>query len=184
MDDPNKVEEEVVKTEEGNEKDTTPKTYTEEDLQKAKDEAATAAALAAETKVREEENKKAIEKEEAAKLAAMDEKEREKAILEKREKDLSAKEAEIARREAKTVAATLLSQNGLPTEIADLVVGSTEDITKANITTLKTSFDKAVEVAVSERLKGKAPVEGNSKLSVDQDTASDEEFFKNYRNKK
>lgn len=147
-------------------KDDAPKTFTEEELKQAIDAAVKEAATAAETKVREEESRKAAEKEEADKLAAMDEKEREKAILEKREKELAEKEAAIAKREAKTLAAGLLTENGLPTDIADLVIGGTSEVTKSNVALMKTSFDKAVEAAVVERLKGKSPDTGNTNITL------------------
>ena len=50
-----------------------------------------------------------------------------------------------------------LAAQNLPVGFAKMLTGADADETKANIDSFKTAFDKAIEAAVTERLKGKAP---------------------------
>lgn len=97
---------------------------------------------------------------EAEKLAKMTDDERKKFDLEKREQDLNSKEKAITLRELKAETAKSLAEKGLPAEVLDLVLADDAETTAKRTDTFKSVFDAAVQAAVEERLKGKAPSGG------------------------
>lgn len=99
-------------------------------------------------------------KSEAAKLAKMSADERAKAEATKRQDELEKREKEINLREYRYEAKHQLEENGLPDSFVDMVLSEDAETTKNNIGAIKAEFDKAVEAAVNEKLKGNNPKAG------------------------
>ncbi len=138
----------------------TPKTYTAEELQAETDRRVTEAVKTANAKA-EEAFKKQLETARAdwEKESKMTEAQREKAAQEKAKAEFEKEKAEFAHERLVSRTSTQLIKNGLPEEIAELITASDAEEEKISegITVLKTAFDKAVEAAVNEKLKGKTP---------------------------
>lgn len=96
-------------------------------------------------------------KSEAEKLAKMTADEKAQFELDKRIKELEDKEQSIALRELKAETLKTLSEKGLPADVLDLVLADNAENTLKKVETFKATFDKAVQAAVDERLKGKSP---------------------------
>ena len=148
----------------------TPKTYTAEELQAETDRRVTEAVKTANAKS-EETFKKQLEEARAQweKEAKMSAEEREKAAAEKAKSDFEKEKAEFAHEKLVSYAGIQLVKNSLPEEIAELITASdaTEDAIGEGIGKLKAFFDKAVEAAVNEKLKGKSPDTGGGDSSAD-----------------
>ncbi len=141
------------------------KTYTQAEFDKA---------LLAETDKRVNqalENKKAewekdyserlkAEKDEAARLAKMSADERAKAEFDKRVKDFEDREAKHNAERLEFECTKQLAGEKLPVEFASMLTGVDAEATKANIETFKKAFSKAIEDAVTEKLKGTTPKVG------------------------
>lgn len=97
---------------------------------------------------------------EAAKLAKMSADERIKAESEKRQSDIEKREKELNMREYRYEAKHQLEENGLPDTFVDMVLSEDAETTKNNIGAIKAEFDKAIEAAVNEKLKGTTPKTG------------------------
>lgn len=108
---------------------------------------------------------------EAEKLAKMSSEEKEKFEMDKRLKALEGKEKEIALRELKAETAKSLADKGLPAEVLDLVIADDAETTAKRTDTFKSVFDKAVQAAVEDRLKGKAPSSGGGGGKSEEDQA-------------
>lgn len=99
--------------------------------------------------------KKAIaEYERQAKLT---QEEREKEAKNKRELELKAREDSITLRERRLEAQEELSKNKIPIDLVDFVVSLDANKTKENIEKLVKTFNKSVEMGVTEKLKGNPP---------------------------
>lgn len=149
----------------------TPKTYTAEELQAETDRRVTEAVKTANAK-----SEAAFKKQfEDAKLqwekeSKMSAAERQKAAEEKARKAFEKEKTEFAHEKLVNRTETQLIKNGLPGDIAELITASDadEDAIGNGITVLKAAFDKAVEAAVNEKLKGKTPPSaGGSNENVD-----------------
>lgn len=141
------------------------KTYTQAEFDKA---------LLAETDKRVNqalENKKAewekdyserlkAEKDEAARLAKMSADERAKAEFDKRVKDFEDREAKHNAERLEFECTKQLAGEKLPVEFASMLTGADAEATKSNIETFKKAFSKAIEDAVTEKLKGTTPKVG------------------------
>lgn len=99
-------------------------------------------------------------KSEAAKLAKMSAEERAKAEADKRQGELEKREKAINLREYRYEAKHQLEENGLPDSFVDMVLSEDAETTKNNIGAIKAEFDKAIEAAVNEKLKGNNPKAG------------------------
>lgn len=151
------VLEEEVKDEEA-ETEEEVKTYTEEELQKLLQRETDRRVTSAQKKW-EAEYKERLEAErsEAEQLASMSAEERAKAEFEK-EKSAWEKEKEAFEKEKMKLEATkLLDAEGLPISFVDYVADGTAEEVVENVKVFKESWEKALEEAVSERLRGKAP---------------------------
>ncbi len=138
----------------------TSKTYTAEELQAEADRRVTEAVKTANAKS-EAAFKKQLEdaKVQWEKEAKMTAAEREKAAADKAKAEFEKEKAEFAREKLVNRAETQLIKNGLPGDIAELITasGADEEAVGSGIAAIKTAFDKAVEAAVNEKLKGKTP---------------------------
>ena len=91
------------------------------------------------------------------KLAKMTEDEKKEYLQDKKEKDLAAREAEVTKKELMAEAKNTLAGDGLPQELAGVLDYTDADACKKSMDTVKKAFQKAVEAAVEERLKGGKP---------------------------
>lgn len=94
---------------------------------------------------------------EAEKLAKMTKEEKAQYMQQKKEKELSEREATITRKELMAEARNTLAGDGLPQELAEVLNYTDADACKKSMETVKAAFQKAVEAAVEEKLKGGKP---------------------------
>ena len=94
---------------------------------------------------------------EAERLAKMTKEEKEQYQQQKKEKELSDREAAITRKELMAEAKNTLASDGLPQELAEVLNYTDADSCKKSMEKVKTVFQKAVETAVEEKLKGGKP---------------------------
>ncbi len=148
----------------------TPKTYTAEELQAEADRRVTEAVKTANAKSEEAFKKQiAAAREQWEKEAKMTAAEREKAAQDKAKADFEKEKAEFAHEKLVSRAGSLLVKNGLPEEIAELITASDsdEETIGNGVAAIKTAFDKAVQAAVEEKLKGKPPKFGGGNNDID-----------------
>lgn len=144
------------------------KTYTAEELQAETDRRVTEAVKTANAKS-EEAFKKRLEDARAdwEKESKMTAAERERVAEEKAKAAFKKEKAEFEHEKLVVHAERELIKNNLPGELAASIAGVDEDTTVKNITAIKTAFDKAVEAAVNEKLKGKSPASGGGNNEPD-----------------
>ncbi|WP_208422104.1 DUF4355 domain-containing protein [Latilactobacillus fragifolii] len=139
-------------------------TFTTQEFDAEVDKRISKALETAKSKWDEQKQSEISQAEKLAKMSAAERKDAEEkakiAKLEQREKELNMREY---RYEAKKE----LEINSMPAEFVDMVISDDVETTKKNITALKSAFDKSVEKAVTERLKGDAPKESNNGGSND-----------------
>lgn len=129
---------------------TTPKTYTQEEvdalLQKEGDRRVTEA-------LKKAERKQADKAKEAEKLARMNATEKYEYELEQREKAIAEKERALTLAENKNEASKILAEKDIDLALVDFVVAEDADTMNENIKKL----DKAIKASVAKRLAGKSP---------------------------
>ena len=86
--------------------------------------------------------------------------ERAKAEFDKRVKDFEDREAKHNAERLEFECTKQLAGEKLPVEFASMLTGVDAEATKANIETFKKAFSKAIEDAVTEKLKGTTPKVG------------------------
>lgn len=94
---------------------------------------------------------------EAEKLAKMTKEEKAQYMQQKREKELTDRESAITRKEMMAEAKNTLASDGLPQELAEVLDYSDADTCKKSMEKVKEVFQRAVETAVEEKLKGGKP---------------------------
>ncbi len=94
---------------------------------------------------------------EAEKLAKMTKEEKAQYMQQKREKELTDRETAITRKELMAEAKNTLASDGLPQELAEVLDYSDADTCKKSMEKVKEVFQRAVETAVEEKLKGGKP---------------------------
>ena len=94
---------------------------------------------------------------EAEKLAKMTKEEKAQYMQQKREKELTDREAAIKHKELMAEAKNTLASDGLPQELAEVLDYSDADTCKKSMEKVKEVFQRAVETAVEEKLKGGKP---------------------------
>ena len=94
---------------------------------------------------------------EAEKRAKMTKEEKAQYMQQKREKELTDREAAITRKELMAEAKNTLASDGLPQELAEVLNYSDADTCKKSMEKVKEVFQRAVETAVEEKLKGGKP---------------------------
>ena len=161
---------EELTTESTSTEETTPKTYTQEEvdalLQREGDKRVTDA-----LKKQERKNEKRIQ--EATKLAKMDEEQRFQYELEQREKAIQEKEEALALAENKATAAGILSNRGISADLVSLVVAADADTMNDNIDLLDKAFKASVKAEVEKRLSSTTP-----KKNLPLDTAISRDSFR------
>lgn len=164
---------------------TTPKTYTQEEvdalLQKEGDRRVTEA-------LKKAERKQADKAKEAEKLARMNATEKYEYELEQREKAIAEKERALTLAENKNEASKILAEKDIDLALVDFVVAEDADTMNENIKKL----DKAIKASVAKRLAGKSPMkapetnegltkEGFAKMTLAEQNAlylNDPELYK------
>ena len=146
--------EEIIKSVEGAEENTEPKTYTQEEvdalLQKEADRRVSEALKKA--------NRKNEEKlKEAQKLAQMNEQQKYEYELEQREKAIEEKEKALALAENKNEASKILAEKGLSLSLVDFVVAEDAETMNTNISLLDKAFKQSVKAEVEKRLGSSTP---------------------------
>ena len=135
-----------------------PRTYSEKEFQSEVDKRVTEALKSAQTKWQSDyEIKLKAERDEAAKLAKMSAEERAKAEFDKEREKFNTERSAHQRERLEFECTKQLAGESLPVEFATMLTGADAEATKANIGTFKTAFDKAIEAAVTARMKGSAP---------------------------
>lgn len=144
----------------------------------AKIDAAVSAQLAkaqakweAEFKRREE-----LAKKEAERLSKLSDDERAKAELENTRRELDAQRAEFELEKLKYETSQVVSKRGLPVEFTEYLIAEDSEKTLERIKVFEKKFNKAVEDAVTAKLKGKAPQ--SSGKTIDNDTNVSASFMK------
>ncbi|AAP74515.1 head scaffolding protein [Lactobacillus phage phiJL-1] len=123
----------------------------------------------------EAKQKQAIEdaKNEGAKLAKMSEADKLAEEQKQREEEFKQREAELNKRELSYSTKDLLSEQGLPTDMADsLVALGDADAIKNVVETLKASVDSAVKEQVEKSVQSNPPATGSSVLGDPEDPFS------------
>lgn len=136
------------------EETTSPKTYTEEEVQKLLQQETDRRVTSA-LKKQEKKNAEAVR--EAQKLAQMNETEKFQYELEQREAAIAAKEKELALMENKNEASKILADKGLSLALVDFVVAEDAETMNENIKTLETAFKASVKAEVEKRMIGSTP---------------------------
>lgn len=111
---------------------------------------------------------------EAEKLAKMTKDEKTQYMQQKKEKELAAREAALVRGELMAEAKSTLAGEGLPLELAEVLNYTDADSCKKSMETVKAAFQRAVEAAVEEKLKGGNP----QKKAPDKDIPTKEDYSK------
>lgn len=150
-------------------------TLTQKELQAKLDSEADKRSAAAIEKAKskwEADQKQAIEdaKNEGAKLAKMSESDKLAEEQKKREEAFKQRESELNKRELSYSTKDLLSEQGLPTDMADsLVALGDADAIKSVVETLKASVDSAVKEQVEKAAQSTPPATGSSVLGDPED---------------
>ena len=142
-----------------------PVTLTADELQKkieAESDRKLASALKKKQDEWKEQQQEAINKalEEKERLSKLSEKERKDEELTKRERELEKRQNEIQRKELKADAVADLTNKGLPSSFAEILLAEDAEKTLGNIKTFKEAFDAAVNDAVKARLRQDDPKTG------------------------
>lgn len=146
-------------TETNKEGDATTKTYTDDDITSLKEQWQKEQNEENEKKLKEGIAKALEEERRVSKLSKEDkEKEEKQKLLD--EIETLKKEKELSKLKEKAL--NFLSEQKLPHAFLDFILGADENATNQNISNLKTEFDKAVQMQVEERLKGKTPISGGN----------------------
>lgn len=143
------------------------KTFTQEEvdkmLQAETDRKTTKALQTAKEKWEAEfKEKLAAEKSEAEKLATMTAEERTKAELDAQKAAFEQERQSFLKEKLELQTIKELSAEGLPTEFSTYVMAESAEDTSNNIKAFKSEWQKAIEAAIDERLKGRTPSASNT----------------------
>lgn len=110
-------------------------------------------------------------------MAAMNEDERAKYALNRREAAIAEREKRLMERELRAAALERLAERGLPRELADALPYDSEERCMNGLDALEQAFRRAVQDAVDQRLRGRAPSMGGA-VRMDADALSDDEYYR------
>lgn len=130
--------------------------YTEEDLQRALRRKA--------AEINKKRDKEEKEKSEAARLQNMSDEEKRAHEFNEMQKELAALKNERALGEMAKTARGLLADRhiNVSDELINNLISTDAEATKSAVDSFADAFEKAVQAAVAERLKGKAPTAGST----------------------
>lgn len=94
------------------------------------------------------------DQDEAAKLAGMNEKQKKAYQEKKREDKLNEREKEITKRELTATAKEMLAEKGLPMSLSSILDYTDADSCNASIDLVEKAFQKAVQKAIDDKIKG------------------------------
>lgn len=115
---------------------------------------------------------------EAEKLAMMNKDEKAEYQRQKKESDLAKREAELTKKELQSGAKSKLIDAGLPAELFAVLDYTDEEACDRSIETLQDTFQKAVEAAVEEKLKGTDPMGADpSKSGNNKNSTMDQQIY-------
>lgn len=142
------------------------KTYTQEELDKllqAETDRKVSKALETSRAKWEAEYKEKLEaeKSQAEELASMTAEERARAEFEKEKAEWLKEKSEFEKERLKLEATKILDAEGLPISFVDYVLTDSAEGVKENIKVFKEQWNKELDEAITERLKGKAPASGS-----------------------
>ena len=109
------------------------------------------------------------EKSEAARLAKLSAEERTKEQFKKDQERFESDKAAFEKERMELETTKLLASEKLPVEFAKFLMSDTAEKTTAYVTEFKKAFGAAIEVAVTDRLKGGAPKNGEKPQNVPVD---------------
>lgn len=152
--------------EKGNEEEV--KTFTEEEvqarIQSESDKRVTEALKTARAKWEKEE---AEAKKEAERLQSLSQKEREEELKAKQLKELEETKAELERVYLERDTIDRLTEENVPVQFKDFLMGADAQSTNENIKAFKEVYEAEVQRGVEERLKGKTPSAAGQKPKMD-----------------
>ena len=96
----------------------------------------------------------------------MSDDERQKAELENMRQELESQKAAFEREKLENEMKNVLAKRNLPIEFTNFLIAENNEKTLERITTFEKKFKKAVEDAVTEKLKGKAPQVGGTSIDA------------------
>lgn len=109
-----------------------------------------------------------------AELSKLSDAERQKAEIENGRKELELKEKELQRKELMIEMTKVLAERNLPVEFTEYLIAEDSESTLERIKTFEKKYKAAIEAAVNERLKGKAPQSGNKNTSGNKPRVKDD----------
>lgn len=145
------------------------KTFTQEEVNKMISERLAREQKKADARIAELNKQFETEKQEAAKLAKMNADEKSKYAAEKREQELTAREAEVQKKELRFEALNILEQDNLPSKLIGCVDLSSADACKASIEAIKDAWSEAWTAADNARKSQNTPpphLGGNKKADA------------------
>ena len=104
--------------------------------------------------------REAAAKKEAERLSKLSDEERQKAEIENGRKELEIKEKELQRKELMLEMTKVLAERKIPVQFMEYLIADDSESTLERITTFEKQYKAAIEAAVNEKLKGKAPTAG------------------------
>lgn len=107
------------------------------------------------------------ERKEAERLAKLSAEEKEKEVLEKTKKEIEKTKNNLKKRELLLDAKDVLSDKALPVNFAERLLGEDAESTMDNIKAFEEEWQKAIEKAVNDKLKGTTPKSGEKKEDED-----------------
>lgn len=118
-------------------------------------------------------------KNEGARLAKLSAEERQKEENRVEREKFEQEKAEFAHKSLVAETVKQLGEKGIPVEFAEMAAGANAETAQANIKTLETAWNKAVEEAVTKRLSSKAP-----NIGAGEPTGAGNGFFETIRQNK
>lgn len=112
------------------------------------------------------------ERENAARLAKLTAAEKEKELLKLQAAEIAKREQALAQRELELKTIDLLQEKKLPIEFRDFVIGTDEAATIVRIDAFQKLFQASTQALVDEKLKGKAPGQGDKESDQGGDLGS------------
>ena len=109
-----------------------------------------------------------------AELSKLSDAERQKAEIENGRKELELKEKELQRKELMLEMTKVLAERNLPVEFTEYLIAENSESTLERIKTFEKKYKAAIEAAVNDRLKGKAPQSGNKNPSENKPRVKDD----------
>jgi len=104
-------------------------------------------------------------KKEEERLSKLNEDERKKTELENSMKELEVKEKELQRKELMLEMTKVLAERKIPVQFMEYLTADDNESTLERIKTFEKKYKAAIEAAVTEKLKGKAPTAGSKSSS-------------------